>query len=428
MEKIAMNADVVVVGGGMAGIGAAVAAARNGAEVLLTEAAGCFGGTATASIMGELNAYTHHGQKIYGGVTADVIGGMLAAGFARLHTDVPMTGDPSVLVDRVRYEPELLKIFFDELLLKENVKFLLHSTFTGIEEAGAATHKISLTNGFHSIEVQSPIVIDATGNADVVHKANGPTWKPGKQEAQAVSLIFRMSGIDAAAYRAAPVGDLRKLILAGNEQGFLPAKYCAVTLIDGTADAAVNMTRISEVDHESMVDMTKAEIEGRRQIARAVSYLKKHWPGFGQAHLSGIAPVLGVREARRIVGRYMLTREDILAGKKFADAVAIGCYPIDIHGKKNHAVAFTPIGGDGIYTIPFSSMLPVEMPGVIAAGKCVAADTGAFAAIRTMPVCLAMGEAAGTAAAIALKKGVPPSAVPVSEIQRPLKAAGHLLP
>lgn len=428
MKKTEMKTDIAVVGGGMAGIGAAVAAARGGASVLVIEKDGFFGGTATASILGELNAYTHYGQKIYGGVTAEIIDSIIAQGFAQLQLGVPMTGDPSVVVDRVRYEPELLKIFFDELLIKENIKFLLHSNFEKIIEENSASHKLLLTNGYERIEVESSIVIDATGNADTVYKANKLTWKPGKKEAQAVSLIFRMSGVDADSYREFPIAELRKMILAGNEEGYLPAKYCAINLIAGTNDAIINMTRISEVDHESPVDLTHAEIEGRRQIARAIPYLRKKCPGFEKAYLSGIAPALGRREARRIVGRYTLTKEDILTGKKFADAVAVGCYPVDIHGKKNHSVDFTPIGGDGIYTIPFLCLLPSGMERVIAAGKCVSADAGAFAAIRTMPTVMAIGEAAGTAAVLSVKYGMPPHAIPVSEIREILKANGHLLP
>jgi hypothetical protein len=102
--------------------------------------------------------------------------------------------------------------------------------------------------------------------------------------------------------------ELRKMILAGNEEGFLPAKYCAINLITGTNDAIINMTRIGEVDHESMTDMTKAEIEGRRQIEKRIPYLRKNCPGFEKTYLSEIAPSLGIREARRIIGRYTLTK------------------------------------------------------------------------------------------------------------------------
>jgi hypothetical protein len=423
-----MKADVVVVGGGMAGITAALAAAQGGANVLLTDENGCFGGTATVSMLGELNGYTHHGQKIYGGVTAEIIDTMVSQGLAYLKYDIPMTGDPSILVDRVRYEPELMKLFLDELLMKAEVGVLLHSRLTGIEPVGEESYKVILTNKHQSIEVESSIVIDATGNADAVHKAGRLTWKPGKQESQAVSLIFRMSGIDSAAYQEFPVTELRKMILTGYDQGFLPAKYCAINLIAGTNDAIVNMTRVNGVDHESMADMTRAEIKARQQISIAVSYLKEHWPGFKNAYLSAIAPSVGVREARRINGRYTLTQEDILSGRKFADTVAIGCYPMDIHGKISNSVDFTPIGGDGIYAVPFGSLLPAGMERVLVAGKCISVDEGAFAAIRIIPTVMAIGEAAGTAAALALKYGVPPHAIEVNEVQKILKARGHLLP
>jgi hypothetical protein len=303
-----IKSDVIIIGGGMGGVTAAMAVSRGGASVLLVEKNGYFGGIATRSIMGKLNGYTHHGQRIYGGVTADIIDNMVTQGFAHIKYAVPMTGDPSIVVDRVRYEPECLKMFFDELLVSEKITFLLHSAFDRIEETSTKTYKVSLTNGYERIEVESSIVIDASGNADVVYKANKPTWKPGKREAQAVSLIFRMSGIDVAAYQNFSMDELRKMILAGNEEGFLPAKYCAINLITGTNDAIINMTRIGEVDHESMTDMTKAEIEGRRQIEKRIPYLRKNCPGFEKTYLSEIAPSLGIREARRIIGRYTLTK------------------------------------------------------------------------------------------------------------------------
>ena len=296
-----------------------------------------------------------------------------------------------------------------------------------IEEASGSTYKVSLTNEHECIEVEGAIVIDASGNADVVHKANKSTWKESKRDAQAVSLIFRMSGVDTAAFQKFSMDELRKMILTGNEQGFLPAKYCAINPIAETNDAIINMTRISEVDHESMADMTRAEIEGRKQISKAIPYLKKNCPGFGKAYLSGIAPSLGIRDARRIIGRYTLTKEDILSGKKFKDAVAIGCYPMDIHGKKDHSVDFTAVGGDGIYTIPFSCLLPNEMERVIVAGKCISADSGAFAAIRTVPTVMAIGEAAGTAAALSIKDEAAPHHLPVDRVQAILEKQGHLL-
>lgn len=424
MYQTAIKADVAVVGGGMAGVVAAMAAARCGAAVVLTETNGYLGGTATTSMLGELNAYTHRGRKLYGGLTAELVDGMIEAGFAQMQYAVPMTGNPAIAVDRVRYDPETLKFFLDGMLEKEKIHFFLHSTFKGIEKTDGR-YRVLLSNRYQSAAIESDLVIDATGNAEVVFSANGATWKPEKRTAQAASLVFKMSGVDMAAYRAFPIELWRKAILAGYEKGVLPAKYCAINPVAGTQDVIINMTRVSDVDHESMEDMTRAEVEGRKQIFTAIPYLKQVVPGLADAYLSVIAPCVGIREARRIRGRYTLSQSDIVSGKKFEDMIAVGCYPMDIHSS-NHAVEFTTIGGDGVYAIPFGSLLPTDTEGILAAGKCISVDEGAFAAVRTMPTIMAVSEAAGYAAALAWRHKTLTHDVSIRELQEYLRQLGHL--
>lgn len=426
MKTREIKADVLVVGGGMAGITAAVAAAREGFKVVLVEKEGSLGGTATTSMLGEMNAFTNNQQKLYGGVTEEIVTNMIQRGFAQLRYRVPMTGNPAIVVDRVGYDPEQCKIYLDDLLANEKVSFLLHSTFSNLEQIEDGNYSVLITNRYEHISITCAVIIDATGNAEIVFKAGkgNHTLKPSGSEAQAASLIFRMGGLDIDLYKTLTIAELRKVILTGYEQGFLPAKYCAINLVTGTKDAIINMTRISSIDHESMLDMTKAEVDGRKQIQHALTYLKRSLPGFENSYLTAIAPMIGIRDARKIRGLYTLTQKDILAGTKFTDAVAIGCYPVDIHGK-TQAVEFTPIGGDGVYTIPYKCLLPVDLDGIIVAGKCISVDEGAFAAIRTMPTVMSIGEAAGIAAALSCKHKIPPDKLSAQEIQSVLQSHGY---
>jgi hypothetical protein len=258
------------------------------------------------------------------------------------------------------------------------------------------------------MHVRAPILIDATGNADVARLAGMPTYVSGRESMQAMSLIFRMGSVDHAAFEAVSTEERQEAIRSGYEGGIMPAKYCGVNLVAGTRDAIINMTRVTGADHESALDLTNAELEARRQIGKAIPYLKEHWRGFEHAYLTAIAPKIGIREARRIQGVYTLTRQDVIEARKFPDAVAVGCYPLDSHGPGSQAVDFTPIGGDGIHTIPYRCLIPATRGGVIAAGKCISADDGAFAAIRVIPTVMAIGEAAGAAAALSIGKGVLP--------------------
>lgn len=424
MKHTKINTDILVVGGGMAGVVAAVTAARQGAQVVLIEKSGYLGGTATSSMLGEMNAFTNLGQKLYGGVTDEIVNTMVAQGFAQFRYKVPMTGNPSILVDRVGYDPEQFKFFLDDFLTKENVSLFLHSTFSDIERTSDTTYRVFATNYYEQLDIQCSLIIDATGNAEVVFRQrnNLQTWKPA--ESQSVSLIFRMGGINTSLYKQFSIDKLRQVILTGYEQGFLPAKYCAINIVNGTNDAIINMTRISGIDHESILDITRAELEGRKQIQHAVPYIKQSLPGFGSAYITAIAPMPGIRDARRIKGVYTLCQKDILSGTKFSDAVAIGCYPIDIHGKA-HTVDFTPIGGDGVYTIPYGCLLPLSAERIIAAGKCISVDEGAFAAIRTMPTVMCIGEAAGTAAALSCKHRVAPDKLSTQEIRSILNNHGY---
>ena len=167
------------------------------------------------------------------------------------------------------------------------------------------------------------------------------------------------------------------------------------------------------------------EIESRRQIKDIQRYLVEYVPGFEKAQFSKTAPFLGIRETRRIVGQYVLNRDDLLSCRKFDDAVAVGSYPIDIHRPNDNGCTLEWCGD--CYDIPYRSLLPQRVENLLVAGRCISTTHEAMAAIRVMSTCMAMGEAAGRAAAMAVKNGVPPSAVQVSKLREELRAHGAYL-
>jgi len=408
----------------MSGTVSAIAAAREGVNVVLIEKHGFLGGTATACMLGEVNGFAVQGERIFGGITAEIVQKMLDEGVAEFHEGVPMSSDPSVLVDRVRYHSEYLKLVLDELVERAGVNVLYHSELDEVNFSSQPCFEIHVKNQFEKMRVEGLIAIDATGNAELAYKAGCDTYKVPGENLQSASLLFKMSGIAIPRYKTLTIENLREIILEGYEEGILPAKILSISPVPGTNDAVINATRSTSIDHESLEDVTRAESETRKQIKNLVPFLKRKIQGFEKSYLSAIAPHIGIRDSRRLVGKYVLTGSDIVNGKEFEDAVAVGGYPIDIHRTKNNSVEFKKIQGKGVYTIPFACLLPKEEKRLIVSGRCISVDNETFASIRVIPTVMAIGEAAGTAASMAVKRRIFPCEIDAVELQYILKSNG----
>jgi hypothetical protein len=187
----------------------------------------------------------------------------------------------------------------------------------------------------------------------------------------------------------------------------------------------VNMTRVAGVDGTDTRSLSEGEIEARWQIRDIQKYLVSYVPGFENCYFTKTAPFLGIRETRRIVGRYVMTREDILSCRRFDDAIAVASYPIDIHRPNDQDCTLEWCGD--CYDIPYGSLVPRGVRNLLVAGRCISTTHEAMAAIRVMPTCMAMGEAAGRAAAMAVRRGVEPTEIDVKELQADLLARGVFL-
>lgn len=187
-------------------------------------------------------------------------------------------------------------------------------------------------------------------------------------------------------------------------------------------EANINATRVAQVDGTDGDSLTRAELEGRAQIATIFDFLKAHVPGFEDAYVISSAPFLGIRETRRIMGEYVLSEEDVLAGREFEDAVLRAAYPIDIHDAKGKGTTFHQVGGDGSYDIPYRCLVPRGVEGLLVAGRCISTDHAAQGSTRVMVTAMAMGQAAGAAAALCCRQGAMPREINVPALREALAA------
>jgi hypothetical protein len=442
---VTTHVDVLVVGSGPAGLAAAIASARNGARTLLVERFGFLGGNLTAGLVGPcMTSYSLDGtQQLIKGIFEEFVLRMERIGAAIHPSKISAGSEYSGFIvyghDKVTpFEPEAAKQVALEMCLESGVELLLH-TFVAdaIVESDTLTGVI-IANKSGLQAIRSTITIDCSGDADVAARAGVP-FEIGRQEdglTQPMTLFFRVANVDderVIEYVKAHPEDYRpfaSLVQKAREQGEFPIPRRGIGLYKTLKPGVwrINTTRIQRLDGTRAEDLTRAEIEGRRQVQALLQFFRKWLPGFESCELLDTAVTIGVRETRRIVGEYTLTLDDLASGREFDDVIALAGYPVDIH---------SPTGDGGgasgewqtanVYQIPYRSLIPIKIEQLLVAGRCISATHEALGAIRVMPPAFAMGQAAGTAAALALEYGVSPRRVPVPKLQRVLINQGAYL-
>lgn len=418
------SADVIVAGGGLAGVISAVIAARNGCKVILIEKGSCLGGSATASMLGEINGAYLNGQILVPFIGEEIINNLIKKGAAIFQANIPMTSNPTIQVDRVRYNSEYMKIDLDEMVSKENIKLFFCSNIKSINNNNNI--QITLTNLYEDLMISGQVLIDSTGNSECVYMLKENTISTCKDKKQAVTEMFKMGGVNIIEFDKLKTDEILEIIAKGVKSNILPGNIMSMLRVPGTNEIAINCTRCDNVDHESIEDISMALLELRQQINRIIPFVKENVRGCENAYLSCIASSIGVRDRRRIDGMYELTGEDIITCRTFDDSVAVGAYPVDLHVKtnENSSVKFIKIGGNGIYKIPYRSMITKTLDNVIANGKCIAADDVAFGAFRTLGSIMNIATAAGTAASLAIKNNSSVKDVNIKELQGMLRQLG----
>ena len=394
--------DLIVAGGGTAGALCAIAAARSGVKTAVIEPLYSLGGLAANSGLTEMNAAGFQGKPLYKGIEQEILNRLLETGRGEYHFAVPMSSDPNVRVDRFRYDPEALKLVLEQLAMEAGVELFYGCTVYDAQETDAEC-VLQVRSGCKSFTLKSLYAVDATGDAAVVCAMGGATRVADADKRMIATLMFRISRVDTARLQQAMQGGvIREAIQKGRAEGVLQGAILAFTPIPGTDDVSLNVTRV-KCDHEDPRSLGRGLAEARAQIEPVFRFVKKNVPGLENAYVSSIAPILGVRDARRIQAAHTLTLAELESMQEFEDSVACGCYPMDIHGPVTNSVIWKML--PGVYHIPYRSLLPRGLHRVLAAGKCLDADDQAFGAVRVQPIVMNMGESAGYAVALALKNG-----------------------
>lgn len=415
-KQIPDEFDVIVVGGGLAGTFAAVAAAREGKKVLLLEKHNCLGGMATCGLifpfMKDDEGESHRPAN--------------AGLYGQMKRELYEMGE-SVSPTSRQYKEEFMKVLLDRMVRKAGVKVLFRSQMYDVERDGDTIRSVTVATVSGNITVRGKIFIDASGDADLCAFAGLP-FEQGRESdglCQPMTLCFRLANVDWSKYDAAAANELyRKMQLTGEiknpREDLLLFRYPVENILHA------NTTRVFGKNPVDVEDLTETDMELREQMIEMYHFLKEHIPGMEHCELISSALDGEVRESRRIVGRKRIEAEDLLNTVKFEDSIARGTYCIDIHNPSGSGTVLKHIPNNDYYTIPYGALLPEGMKNLIDVGRSISTSHEALSAVRIMPITSCMGEAAGIAAAMALDAGCGVADVDMTALRGKIVAYGGL--
>jgi glycine/D-amino acid oxidase-like deaminating enzyme len=433
--------DVIVVGGGPAGCAAAAAAARDGARTLLVEATGALGGMGTGGLVPSWTPFTDKRRFIYGGIARHVCETCRAG----------MPHVPPDAYDWTPIDPERLKRVYDELVTGAGARILFNTHLSAVERdpaAGRVTAAV-ITNKSGLSALAARVFVDCTGDADLCAWAGAPFRKgdAAGRRLMPATHCFIFSNVDTGALAAGPVlhfsnpaSPIYKIARDHENYPLLDDTHICHSVL-GPRTVGFNAGHLWDVDNTRPETVSESLIRGRRMAAQFLAALKEHCPAaFGGAFLAATAPLMGIRETRRVTGDYALTLDDYTARRSFPDEIARNCYYIDIHWARDavpldHGTqtawdkSCLHYGAGESHGIPYRCLVPKTLANVLVAGRSISCDQAVQSSIRVMPACLSTGEAAGAAAAIAAARHAGEvRAVDTAALRARLAAAGAWLP
>ncbi len=443
-EMFHKKVDVLVVGGGVSGLAAAICAARGGVKVMLMDSNGYLGGMATAGLVGPfMTSYDPNGEKqIIKGFYEEFVRRMEADGGA-IHPSecLAYTGYSAYRIAGHShvgpFNSETFKLVAEKMCEENNVELLYHSTF--IEPVMADNKKtiesvVAAVKGGVGI-IDSEIFIDCTGNADLAYLSGAPTEKPDEvQPASLFCIIANVNKEKLEEYKSEhPLTDgqpnpmvFSDLFQKARDAGKYPVPKYTLGIYESCDNTwRVNMSRINGVDGTDPFDVTNAEISGRKQLQIILDFLRKNIPGCENIIMTESASQLGIRESRRIVGEYVLTEDDLHNSRIYDDNIALCGNAIDMH--KSTSVAYETIKSGKPYGIPYRCLVPKNIDNLLVAGRNISCTRQALSAIRVMPPCFAMGQAAGCAAAIAISDNCKLRYVNIETLQKNLRSGKAII-
>jgi hypothetical protein len=405
MDRDVVSYDVVVVGGGAAGLAAAVAAGSAGARTALVERYGFLGGMATAGMVSTICGLYHGSSS----GSPEPLNEGFAETFARRLATMPGCQKP---VRRGRtfvlpYTPFAFACLADELVASTpHVDVYLHAFLVGVDTGQRGVEALRIVTAERTAELRATVVADTSGDGVVAYRAGAGTETASDRQLPA--LVFVLQHVDCEALGAGARLAVLRTLVAAERDGLLPEGASNLTLglspQPGEVIGKLALAGVMDDRSERRDFLTAAEQEGRRRVLAVTEFLKT-LPAFGRAFLSHVAPQVGVRETRRVIGCYQLTRDDVLAGRKFEDAVARASWPIELWEEGRLGATYEYLEDGHTYDIPLRSLHARDVENLFMAGRCMSATHEALGSARVIGTCLATGEAVGRAAARMAERG-----------------------
>ncbi|MDR7555546.1 MAG: FAD-dependent oxidoreductase [Armatimonadota bacterium] len=448
--------DVVVIGGGPAGTVASIAAARAGVRVACVERYGFLGGTLTAAMVAPMMGFHAGGQQVVRGIPQEIVDRLQALGASPGHVPDPIDFCASI----TPFDYEGLKRVLLEMAVDAGVDLWLHTVFLDARARDGVVERVRVWQKDGTKDLRASVFVDASGDGDLSAAAGAPfeVGRPGDGRPQPMTLMLRLGGVDWEAvmdyltahpdevqhgqgiHERIDVAWLRRLpsrgfagfgglVRAARDRGEWTIPRDRLLVFEGVraGEAVVNTTRVLDRLGVVGADLARAEVEGRRQAYAVADFLRRHVPGFGDAYVLETPAQIGVRETRRVLGEYVLTADDVLGARKFDDAIACGAYPIDIHDPASMRLVARRLPEGEYYTIPYRCLLPRGGVNWLVAGRCISATHEAAAAFRVSAIVMAIAQAAGTAAALAVRQRATPREVDAQALRAQLRAQGAVV-
>jgi hypothetical protein len=409
--------DLIVVGGGLSGVASAVSAKRQGLSVLIIERSGSFGGAISNNLVYPFMRYWQDNP--------DDTYTLLSTG---IFSEIRELAEKYEKADSLmNFKPEAIKHALDKIIVESGVDFLFHSTVYSASTKNDKVTSVKVITKSGEMELFAKYFIDATGDGELI-KYTDCDFQLGRESdglCQPMTTCFRISGVDLVKMRSDyPMLQAKWKELKAQGKITNPRENLLTMVGIGQGILHLNTTRVVKHNPTDAFEISKAEIIAREQVYELYNFLKEHSVAFENSTVISVANEIGVRESRKLKGVHILTEEEIISCKKFEDAIALGNYEIDIHNPEGTGTYIHYFKQGEVYSIPYRSLLPKEYTNLLVAGRCLSATHQAHSAVRILPICACMGQAAGTAIALAEKTTKNTHTIDTQELRSILKENG----
>lgn len=414
--------DLIVVGGGFAGVSAAMEAGRKGLRVLLLDKYNCLGGAAANCLI--MPFMTYWTKVPEAGEIKPLTGDL----FNEILDEMEKLG--GLHENRKTFDEEILKLVLNRMCVRYNVELLFNTTVTDVRKCDDKILSVTAWGKSKKLELFADYFVDATGDAELSVMA-GCGYRVGREEdglCQPMTLCFRVGDVDMEKFRANRTM-ISPLYQQFQKKGLIKNPREDVLMFFTMHDGVIhfNTTRVVKHDPTDPADVTKAELLAREQVFEVHNFLKENIPGFEKSYVLSTALQIGIRESRMVEGEYTLTVEDLKSLARFDDAIAVANYDIDIHNPEGTGTSHYYFGAGEWYQIPYRCLLPKNCANLLVAGRCISSTHEAQASYRIMPFCAELGQAAGAAISVAVKNGTTLRGVDMKELQSILRSEGFVL-